>query len=364
MDDALEPAGDRRTAVGQLTGGGGEMRSELLARHARWQRVKLVAITGLILTLLTTTALGQSLGDRWWVAELFTNLPVQHVFGFALALLAAVHLRRRLLITGAAFGLAVNLAIAAPVLITTYFGEQPRPAIGATSLEVTFFNSKFDTTPEATVEQLRFRADDIVVLALASDEVVDAVAASLQHLELRTGSGSKVGEDLELATFVRDPEARVRVHRLSGDPRDAVVEVIIDLDGDPVYLLVAHPVSPLTPGRAARRDTVLAWIQEQVELRTGPTVVVGDLNATPWSPRLRQLQNEGDLLDSQMGHGKQASYPALLGPLGISIDHLLHSPDLTTMERRLGPSLGSDHRMLHVAVARSEIPPPAARGPR
>jgi endonuclease/exonuclease/phosphatase (EEP) superfamily protein YafD len=35
----------------------------------------------------------------------------------------------------------------------------------------------------------------------------------------------------------------------------------------------------------------------------------------------------------------------------VQIDHLLHSPDLVTLDRRLGPRLGSDHAPLIVRLA-------------
>lgn len=57
------------------------------------------------------------------------------------------------------------------------------------------------------------------------------------------------------------------------------------------------------------------------------------------------------LLDSHRGHGWQPSYPPWFGPLGIPIDHLWHSPELTTVERQLGPSRGCDHRILNVRLA-------------
>jgi endonuclease/exonuclease/phosphatase (EEP) superfamily protein YafD len=152
---------------------------------------------------------------------------------------------------------------------------------------------------------------------------------------------------------VRDPDADVTVHRFSNDPRDAIIEIVADLDGQPVHVIAAHPVSPLTPARAAQRDRALRRLATRAAADDAPTVVMGDLNATPWSPDLQQLLASGDLRDSQVGFGLQPSYPAPLGPVGIAIDHVLHSPELTTVLRALGPSFGSDHRILHARLART-----------
>jgi endonuclease/exonuclease/phosphatase (EEP) superfamily protein YafD len=78
--------------------------------------------------------------------------------------------------------------------------------------------------------------------------------------------------------------------------------------------------------------------------------VVGDLNATPWSPRLQALLADARLVDSQVGHGLQPSYPAARGRLGLTIDHILHTREPTTVERELGPNFASDHRMVHARL--------------
>ena len=46
-----------------------------------------------------------------------------------------------------------------------------------------------------------------------------------------------------------------------------------------------------------------------------------------------------------------AEASAQLGPLGIPIDHLLHSAELQIVDRRTGPDVGSDHRGLVVDIA-------------
>lgn len=85
--------------------------------------------------------------------------------------------------------------------------------------------------------------------------------------------------------------------------------------------------------------------------RPGHAIVLGDLNATPWSHAFRALLEDGELVSSQRGHGIQGSWRREPWPLSLPIDHCLHAPSLVTLERHLGPFLGSDHRPLHVALA-------------
>lgn len=137
------------------------------------------------------------------------------------------------------------------------------------------------------------------------------------------------------------------------------MELVVQLDGEPVHLLFGNPVSPRTSSRAERRDDILGWIGAWSAERSDAVAVVGDLNATPWSAAFRSLLERGELVDSQRDHGLQASWPADAGRLGLPIDHLLHSRSLTTIERQLGPSFGSDHRMIHARIARNTVTEPS-----
>jgi endonuclease/exonuclease/phosphatase (EEP) superfamily protein YafD len=302
-------------------------------------------------TLLATTAVAWTLGRRWWVAEVLANLPVQHTVAFAVLLVAAAALRQRWLLALSLVGLVANLAITAPLLLTLQRGEPLPPAEDATTLDVTFFNTKYFADREATIEYLRGRVDDVVVLALAMQPWGEDLEAADLDLHLRAGPGPTDGEDLELIALVRDPDAEVSVHRPTDDPRDAIVEVVVGLDGQPVHVLATHTVSPLTAVRAAQRERALERLAIRAAAQDAPVVVMGDLNATPWSPRLQELLVTADLVDSQVGFGLQPSYPAARGRLGIAIDHVLHSTELTTVARQLGPSFGSDHRMVHARLA-------------
>lgn len=72
-------------------------------------------------------------------------------------------------------------------------------------------------------------------------------------------------------------------------------------------------------------------------------IVMGDLNATPWSRPFAWLRERTGLCDSRAGFGIQASFPAASALLRIPIDHLLASCPIGVRERRIGRDVGSDH---------------------
>jgi endonuclease/exonuclease/phosphatase (EEP) superfamily protein YafD len=112
----------------------------------------------------------------------------------------------------------------------------------------------------------------------------------------------------------------------------------------PLTVLATHPLAPTDRERARLRDAQLDFAGEWAAGRTGPVVVVGDFNATPWSSPFRSLLATGDLTNSQRGFGLQPSFSSRSHLLmRVPIDHLVHSPALEVTDRRLGPDLGSDH---------------------
>jgi endonuclease/exonuclease/phosphatase (EEP) superfamily protein YafD len=304
--------------------------------------------------LLASTVIAWTLGGRWWIGELLANLPVQHALAFAILLVAGTGLRSGRMVGAAAAGLVVNLAIVLPVVTALATNEPAPPAEDASSLQLTFHNTKYRVRRTDVRSYLGQRADDVVVLSLVSGLWATEIEDGALGLEPRAGSGTGFGNDLEMILLVRDPEARVVVHRPTDDPRDAIFQVTLDLDGIPVHVLASHPVSPLTPTRAGQRDRALERLSLLARDLDGPVVIIGDLNATPWSPRLQALLYDAALVDSQLGHGLQPSYPADRGIFGLAIDQVLHTRELTTLDRELGPAFGSDHRMVHARLTLAE----------
>lgn len=65
----------------------------------------------------------------------------------------------------------------------------------------------------------------------------------------------------------------------------------------------------------------------------------------------RRLLARSGLIDTLRGRGYQPTWPGHFVPLWIPLDHCLVSPDLTVLDRRVGPHVGSDHRPVIVDLA-------------
>lgn len=298
--------------------------------------------------LAVATTLG-FLGDLWWGFDLLANLRPQYAGALLVAtgVLAAARVWPVAALGAAAA--AANVAVLVPLYLVS-----PAPAAtGGDVLQVMGLNVKIHgADPAAVAEYLRGAEDDLVYLFATNPRWRDLLRAA--DIPYRVVVAQSPGVDLEIILLARDDLAvTTLVHHWGESNRSSAVEATVELDGAPVVLLGMHPVSPVQPDRSQTRDGQLRLIARWAALQESPAVVVGDLNATPWSGPFRALLRDGDLENSQRGYGLQASWPAGLGPLGLPIDHALHSPELTTVERWLGPSFGSPHRAVHVRLARA-----------
>ena len=73
-------------------------------------------------------------------------------------------------------------------------------------------------------------------------------------------------------------------------------------------------------------------------------MLLGDLNATPWSPAFRSLLRNSDLRDSRQGFGIHSTWPSGTWIMRVPLDHILVSGQVAVHSRVVGPDVGSDHR--------------------
>lgn len=275
----------------------------------------------------------------WWL-DVVANFRVQYLVALTvLGVLLMVGKWRR---TGSGVLLvaAVNLVVVLPLFVgSPGVSDVSRPSLRVMSFNLLSTNQEF-------AEVLEFIAaidPDLVLLHEASRPwEVAAESAGGDYQVIRSRSDNLIFGTLIL---VRGEDVEVVPHGFaSTEPR--AVEVTFRPSGWPqtVSVLSSHPLAPTDGERARTRDTQILFATEWAAEREGAFVVVGDLNATPWSWPFRHLEGSTGLRNSQRGFGLQASFPVDSSPLfRIPIDHLLHSEALGVRDRQLGPAMGSDH---------------------
>ena len=114
---------------------------------------------------------------------------------------------------------------------------------------------------------------------------------------------------------VHEPLSYDEIHAVSygfaeSQPRAIALEVQPEGWPAPVRVLSSHPLAPTTAERSRLRDAQLSFAADWASQQEGAFLVVGDLNASPWSWPFRRLISEGSLENSQIGFGLQPSFPA------------------------------------------------------
>jgi len=116
-------------------------------------------------------------------------------------------------------------------------------------------------------------------------------------------------------------------------------------------IMAVHTRSPDLHQRTLDRNKQLQALAEWAALPNKASIIIGDLNITPWSPPFSRLLQQGNLEDSRRYRGNFASWPTDLGPFAIPIDHALVPRNSQVLFRGVGASApDSDHRPIIVVL--------------
>lgn len=289
------------------------------------------------------------------VATSFTPLALLP-YAVALAVLVGLLVRghRDRVVVGLAAAVVVLVGLHAWWLAPLYVGDAPEPAAGAPRVTVMGSNVEFGQGDAAVVvDEVRRRGVDVLVVGEITPRFLAAAdAAGLgEVLPHRAG---------------RPDEAASGTMVFSSTPLD-VVDDTVDTYFDSLVVrtqdltvLATHPAPPTFAAEWRHDARVLLDTARRHEV----DLVVGDLNATPDHPTLRDLAAAGwrdavDLTDAGLAPtwpvGGSAYLPVPV-PV-VAIDHVLarDSVAVTASDRLEVP--GSDHLAVVATVAR------AASGP-
>lgn len=193
--------------------------------------------------------------------------------------------------------------------------------------------------PAPLAAWLRAQPADVVVLVELTPAYADGLQQALagrypHHAFFAADSPFGIGllSRLPLREIMRTDSA-------DGIP---VLAATVDTAQGPVRVIAAHPMPPLAPHWQQARDDLLRTLAREAQTR--PTVIAGDLNATPWSRALADAAG----LDLRRATGLAPTWPS--AHVGIPIDHVLAGPGWRRGKTARGPDIGSDHRPIRAVL--------------
>jgi endonuclease/exonuclease/phosphatase (EEP) superfamily protein YafD len=291
----------------------------------------LVASGLLLAAVLPSLGLG-------WRPDLFQHLRL-HLLVLALPFLILAAFTRRWVSAGALL-LAAGLTGAPVAVAWTQLAPTAAADEQGTKLRVMTFNLAWPNGNLDEIEQEIVEADpDLLFLT----EVADRHAPLLEHLAARYPDRAWALTD---QFFSRVPLGAMR--RITTEKYASLWVVESELAGRKLTLFGGHPYPPI--GDRWDRVNALWFSQARAELAavegSGAVILLGDLNATPWCERLRDLLHYSNL---KRAGGWLGTWPTNLpGWAGIPIDQVLVSVEFKVVDRSTTSGAGSDHRALVV----------------
>lgn len=286
-------------------------------------------ITGAIILLAALPAL---LNIRAAPLELFANLRPQ-VIVLAVAFGVAAVTVGRYVPAGVAALVVAALLATTPELFSKGPAPVTRPALTVVWCNVFRTNGVVDRLASLA----RKEAADVIILA---EPPTDSARTRRALSEYPFVYGAADPDEHGAVVFSRRP----LIERPRPDLPQGVYPLSI-VEIDDISIVALHPPVAATPARLRASDLMMSVAAKQAS--AGRTLVIGDMNATPWSSRLRKLSAQLVRLSPALGSTWFSSLPVL----GLPIDHAFTTSDLRA-SARVGPGVGSDHLPLIVSIAR------------
>jgi endonuclease/exonuclease/phosphatase (EEP) superfamily protein YafD len=293
-----------------------------------------------ILTLLVSAITLFDTGQHY--VELFSHFRLQYL-SVAIVLLVVFGFRRApLYIVTALAAVAIN----ASFLVPWYQAAQATP--GGVQLKFVYANllstnDEFDRLLELLDEE----QPDLVFLQEFSPHWQTATAALKAAFPV---SYARPRDDnFGIAMFSRLPLGSVS-HVDSPPLGYPTLIATTIVGGKNVKLISSHPTNPLGYDHFAARNEQIRSLIDLVQDADGPVILLGDLNATVWDRYYRQFETQTGLRNARRGFGILPTWPTFFPIAMIPIDHVLVSEEISVIEARTGPRIGSDHLPLIVTV--------------
>lgn len=303
----------------------------------------------ILLVGLAAASLAVAFAPLGWPFELFAHFRWQLAAAGLALLIASVGLRRPWMIGLALLSVALQ---AVPLLLVQRSHATAAPPADCSGPEITVatVNLQFDNAEhDRAIEWLQRNPADIVLL----QEVTQAWADAFAQVDLPYPYASVATREdpYGIALLSRWPIADVQAADFAADGLPSVVGIVL-VRKTALQVVGLHTHWPLLPGLSRSRDRVLERAASKVAASQADSVLLGDLNLTPYAPAFARLLEQSGLRDAFGDRLWRPTWRAGLWPLALPIDHVLVPASSCVIKAEIGPSIGSDHRPVLVTLRR------------
>lgn len=303
------------------------------------QLLQNIAVTiGIILSLLT---LGSLLGRFHWLLDVLSHYHLQYTVGLVLCVLALLLLRKVRVVVGLLAALIVNLSLVAPFFLSppapTAHAAAEGPPLRVMAMNISTSNAGYGQV----VALIQERQPDLVFMSEVREDLLavlrEQLTDSYPYLHAEPSRMT-----LGVAFLSRQPFLAVETVMPGGRGR-RYLRAEIAWQGQPVTVVGIHPLPPMSGEWAASRNSEIALMGQVANAANQPFILLGDLNASPWSQPMRQLLMTTDLHYAMQGYGVGLTWRLAGVLLGAPLDYILVSPAWQVVEYVEGGDIRSDH---------------------
>ncbi len=121
------------------------------------------------------------------------------------------------------------------------------------------------------------------------------------------------------------------------------LRISVESEGKSISIYNVPSAPPISPSSLERRNALLSLLSQEIQPQASSTILLGDLNTSPWSVFFKDFIRQSGLKDSRLGQGLRVSWPSWF-PVGmIPIDYCLSGSDFETASVETLSIKGSDH---------------------
>ncbi|MBT5230285.1 MAG: endonuclease/exonuclease/phosphatase family protein [Methylococcales bacterium] len=158
-------------------------------------------------------------------------------------------------------------------------------------------------------------------------------------------------DNFGIALYSKYPLSHIQTHYWPPAELPSI-EVTIHKQTNSFSLITTHPLPPISKAYHAARNQQIQAAILAANTQSLPTILIGDMNLTPWEPDYTALltAKKNLLSNTRIGQGILPTWPTFFLPAAIAIDHCFISPEWETSQMVTGPDIGSDHLPIKVTL--------------
>ena len=179
-------------------------------------------------------------------------------------------------------------------------------------------NKKINTVAEAALE-----SDATIVSMQELKETSFAIVDEMMRKNYPYVFSDLTVPGFGMAVYSKYPFIQQEVLKQNDFP---ILSGAVKIGNDTLHFLAATTSTPTNEKGFDKQSKQFKFIAEEANKIKGPLVVMGDMNAAPWSEHIEGLLANTKLKDSRKD--LSATYPAQ-SPVQIPIDYIFHSPEIT-----------------------------------